>query len=164
VDSREQIFEIINIFIQYPPLTYRMQAQLHFLLECEKRNNVEWYLQARGNKYLTREQSSNRVNLKHLPVYFNEWLSGFIEAEGCFCIRKKGSLSFSIGQKHEKILLDAIKTHFNITNKIYNPSKDFWVVETYKSSTLHNIIQHCSTYPLLGQKNSSLNKFKTVIK
>jgi hypothetical protein len=28
----------------------------------------------------------------------------------------------------------------------------FWLIETYRVSTLHNIIKHCTEYPLIGQK------------
>ena len=52
--------------------------------------------------------------------YFNEWLSGFIEAEGCFSIRTtSNNHSFSIAQNDDKYILDKIKHHFNITNKIW---------------------------------------------
>lgn len=96
--------------------------------------------------------------------YFNEWLSGFMEAEGCFSIRKNSNNSFSIGQNDDKYLIDAIRNHFNIQSAIRNPYKNFWCIETYRISTLHNIIKHCNKYPLLGEKLVSFDKFKNIIK
>lgn len=159
VDSRKSILKIIKIFDTYPPLTSRLQAQLNFMLECFKRNDVEWYLNSRNSKYLTRDTS---VNIDY--SYFNEWLSGFIEAEGCFSIRQNNSHSFSIGQNDDKYLIDAIRNHFNIQSQTRNPYKTFWLIETYRLSTLHHIIKHCTEYPLIGQKLVSFKKFKDLIK
>jgi hypothetical protein len=159
VDSRKSILKIIKIFDTYPPLTSRLRAQLNFMLECFKRNDVEWYLNSRNSKYLTRDTS---VNIDY--SYFNEWLSGFIEAEGCFSIRQNNSHSFSIGQNDDKYLIDAIRNHFSIQSQTRNPNKTFWLIETYRVSTLNNIIKHCTEYPLIGEKLVSFKKFKDLIK
>jgi Cytochrome C and Quinol oxidase polypeptide I/LAGLIDADG endonuclease len=160
VDSRKSILQIIKIFDGYPPLTSRLRAQLAFMLECYKRDDVEWYLNSRSSKYLVTKGRDTFVDYS----YFNEWLSGFIEAEGCFSIRQKNSHSFSIGQNDDKYLIDAIRNHFSIQSQTRNPCKTFWLIETYRVSTLHNIIKHCTEYPLLGQKLVSFNKFKDLIK
>jgi hypothetical protein len=68
VNDRKLILKIINIFISYPPLTSRLRAQLTFMLECFERNNVEWYLKARVNKYI-------KANIDIMNIdydYFNE--------------------------------------------------------------------------------------------
>ena len=86
---------------------------------------------------------------------------GFTDAEGCFSIRKvHNNHSFSIGQKNDKYILDSIKEHFNITNKIINKNNDFWYLEVYKKSVLIDIINHCTKFPLLGEKTLSFDKFK----
>ena len=90
-------------------------------------------------------------------------LSGFIEAEGCFCLRKNKVHSFSIAQKNEKKLLEFIKTYFNIQSNVRCVKNDLWSLETYRKSSLLNIIKHCENYPLLGQKLLSFNKFKKEI-
>ena len=87
-------------------------------------------------------------------------MSGFIEAEGCFSIRKNNNSSFSIGQKNYLYLLNLIKSHFNIPNKIRNTKNKFWLIEVYRKSVLLKIIAHCNKYPLLGEKKLSFNKFK----
>jgi len=161
VDNRIHIQKIIKIFIKYPPLTSRLRAQLAFMLFCFEMNNVEWYLNARDKKYLN-------YNVEILNIdnsYFNEWLSGFIEAEGCFSIRTTtNNHSFSIGQNEDKFILDKIKNHFNITNQIRKINDRFWLIEIYKKSTLINIINHCIEYPLLGEKFLSLVKFRDLFK
>ena len=86
-------------------------------------------------------------------------MSGFIEAEGCFCIRKKNNHSFSIAQNNDYYLILAIKQFFNTTNKIRNPYKYFYCLEIYKKEILLKIVNHCKYYPLLGEKSISLNKF-----
>lgn len=207
VNSKKNILKIITIFNTYPPLTSRLRAQLIFMLECVKRNDVKWYLNSRDNKY--NAVSSPKPNLPLFTVpkagregkgkgyklnleyefipsidgvkvdyskedayysvkslcYYNEWLSGFTEAEGCFSIRQNNNHSFSIGQNNDKYLIDAIKSHFKIQSltRHSDKNKSFWVIETYRKSTLHNIIKHFSTYPLLGEKAISFNKFKDVI-
>jgi hypothetical protein len=157
VENRKQIHKIIQIFYKYPPLTRRFRAQLAFMLECIKQNNVEWYLDARNKKYLN-------TNVEILNIdnsYFNEWLSGFIEAVGCFSIRtNSNNHSFSIGQNDDKIILDKIKNHFNITSQIRKIKNRFWHIEIYRKSTLINIINHCIEYPLLGEKILSFTKFR----
>jgi len=162
VDSKKSILNIITIFNDYPPLTSRLNCQIKFLLECLQRNDVEWYLKVRNSKYSDRPQIQSGILIDF--SYFNEWLSGFTEAEGCFSIRKNTTSSFSIGQNDDKYLINAIRTHFNIQSLIRNPHKTFWLIETYRISTLHTIIQHFTVYPLLGEKKVSFTKFKDLIK
>ena len=180
VNSKKSILKIIKIFNKYPPLTTRLNSQLCFMLECFKREDIEWYFKTRNSKYTIfkpedgfnllialdktkHNKNLNYYSLESLP-YFKEWLSGFIEAEGCFSIRKNNNHSFSIGQKNDKSLIDAIKYYFQIQSSTRNKNKNFWVIETYRKSTLFNLIKHFSTYPLLGDKLISFNKFKGLIK
>ena len=157
VNSKKEIKNIIKIFEFYPPMTSRLKAQLLFLIACFQLENVDWYLNNRAHKDVLFKIKSSQLDYS----YFNEWLSGFIEAEGCFSIRKvHNNHSFSIGQKNDKYILDSIKEHFNITNKIINKNNDFWSLEVYKKSVLIDIINHCTKFPLLGEKTLSFDKFK----
>ena len=126
---------------------------------CLIDKNIDLYFLERNNKYVF----SLLFNKNKCSSYYKEWLSGFIEAEGCFCIRKNKNHSFSIGQKNDYHLLKSIKTYFGVQSKIRNIKGDIWILETYRKSTLINIINHCDKYPLLGDKLSSFIKFKKEI-
>jgi hypothetical protein len=131
------------------------------MLECVERNNVEWYLNARDKKYL----KTNGEVLQIGNIYFNEWLSGFIEAEGSFSIRQiSNNHSFTIGQNDDKFIIAKIKSHFNITNQIRKIGNRFWLIEVYRKSILINIVNHLIEYPLLGEKKLSFIKFRYLFK
>jgi len=161
INERKLIHKLINIFISYPPLTSRLRAQLAFMLECFQQNNVEWYLNARDKKYL-----NPNINVVNIDCnYFNEWLSGFIEAKGCFSIRSfSNNQSFSIGQTKDKYILDKIKIHFDAQNEVRKLKNEFWSIEIYRKLTLIKIINHCTNYPLLGEKILSFTKFRDLFK
>jgi LAGLIDADG endonuclease len=159
VDNKKDIISIIKIFDKYPPLTFRLISQLDFLKICLLNNNVDIYLKTRNFKY--KDNLLHKVAIR--DDYFKEWLSGFIEAEGCFCLRKNNNHSFSISQKNEKDLLEYIKNYFYVKSTIRSPKNNFWILETYRRSSLNNVIEHCSIYPLLGEKLISFQNFKKEI-
>ena len=159
VDDKILIINIIKIFEKYFPLTFRINAQLLFMKNCLIHNDINLYFYQRKNKYRSKIWFKPNLNCD----YFNEWLSGFIEAESSFNFRVNKNHSFSIGQKNEKKLIDKIKSYFNIQSTIRCVGRDFWVIETYRKSTLLQIIKHCDEYPLLGQKVMSYYKLKKEI-
>jgi hypothetical protein len=161
IDNKNHIIDIIKIFDKYPPLTSRLTCCLSFLKNCLNNNDVVTYLSQRDFKYSNQNNLIIEKNLNfELPLdYFNSWLSGFIEAEGCFSIRKLGTYSFSIGQNNDIYLLNAIKNFFGATNIIRNKN-NFYILEIYRKDILFNIINQCENYPLLGAKYDSLLKFK----
>ena len=159
VNDKKDILKIIKIFENYPPLTFRLYAQLQYLLKCLNLNDVNLYLNTRDNKYLINKPKIDFLTLN----YFNSWLSGFIEAKGCFCIRSNGNLSFNITQKNEEYLIENIKLKFQATNKIRKvPSinGDLFIFECYKKSVLITILNHFKDNPLLGEKLLSFEEFK----
>jgi len=164
MDDKENIVKTINIFNMYPPLTSRLVCQLKFMKMCLKNNSISNYIENRSKKY------KHKLNLVRsntnliAPSYFPSWLSGFIEAEGGFSVRKNGSHSFSIGQNDDNYLLNMIKNYFNISVNIRNPYDNFYVLETYKKLTLNAIIDHCYKYPLLGDKHQSLDELRELFK
>jgi Cytochrome C and Quinol oxidase polypeptide I/LAGLIDADG endonuclease len=159
VNKKEEIKEIIKIYDIYPPLTSKKICQLKFLKRCIIETSIETYLLNRNLKY-DKQLSiiESNINLL-LPSYFKEWLSGFIEAEGCFCIRKSNNHSFSIGKNEDIYLIYAIKKYFEATNKIRKTNGKFFSLEIYKKEVLLKITTHCTNYPLLGEKLAQLNKF-----
>lgn len=169
VNRKETVQEIIKIFDSYPPLTSKKICQLEFLKKCLLENSVDSYLSNRNSKYLTAIINTepfiieNNSQVLALPNYFKEWLSGFIEAEGCFSIRKNNNHSFSIGLNDDLYLMNGIKQYLEAKNKIRNPHGKFYSIEIYRKETLKKIINHCKDYPLLGEKAESLKKFNQII-
>lgn len=158
VNKKEEIMEVIQIFDTYPPLTSKKICQLAFLKTCLTETSVEKYLYTRDTKF--KEQSAIINANFNVPTYFKAWLSGFIEAEGCFSIRKTKAHSFSIGQNDDVYLIDVIKQYFEISNKVRNPYGNFYFIEVYKKEVLAKIVAHCTNYPLLGEKLESLKIFR----
>lgn len=130
----------------------------------EKKNLLSNYLALRAEKY---KGLAEDLNLKRKPIfflektYFRNWLSGFIEAEGCFSARNAGTFSFAIGQNHEYFLLESLRTFFKIKAKICLKKKEpgFFMLETFNKESLLLIIQHLQLYPLLGEKAVQFEKF-----
>jgi len=157
VNKKEDIVKIIGIFDKYPPLTSKKICQLAFLKSCLNNTSIEDYFINRDLKY---KEQINIINSPFkAPIYFKEWLSGFIEAEGCFSLRNAKNHSFSIGQNDDKFLIEAIKQYFEAINIVRNPYRNFYSLEVYRKEILKKIIAHCINYPLFGEKKESLNKF-----
>lgn len=157
VNKKEDIVEILQIFEEYPLLTSKKICQLNFLKTCLTKNSMDYYLKNRNNKFYNQSEILKSPFIT--PSYFKEWLSGFIEAEGCFSLRKSNAHSFSIGQNDDLYLIEAIKLHFEASNAVRNSYGNFYALEIYKKEVLKRIITHCSNYPLLGEKRISFEKF-----
>lgn len=169
VNKKEIIQEIIKIFDTYPLLTSKKICQLEFLKKCLLENSVDFYLLNRNFRYRNQLAIINsdpfglERNYFVLPNHFKGWLSGFIEAEGCFSIRINNNHSFSIGQNEDLYLIKAIKEFWGAKNIIRNPSRNFYFLEIYKKEILKKILDHFNDYPLLGEKAESILKFKSKI-
>ena len=187
VDSKEKVQNTIKIFDYYPLLTSRKICQLEFLKLClcssptllkesalthvsaGGESLIELYFSNRNFKYKNQPAIFNTnpfVIDSHscaYPNYFKGWLSGFIEAEGCFSIRKTNNHSFSIGQNDDLFLIEGIKQFFEATNKVRNNKGNFYSIEIYKKEILKKIINHFNDYPLLGEKAESLKKFRVAL-
>lgn len=160
VDKKETILNIIDIFTTYPPLTSRLTCQLKFLKFCLNNNLVNNYLNQRNCKYNDKSNVIKKLNKSKIPTsYFANWLSGFIEAKGCFSIRESGYHFFSIGQNEDFYLLVNIKKFFNLTVTVRNTSKKNFFIECYKKESLNTIISHFTHHPLLGEKSKSFDRF-----
>ena len=151
---KRKILLILKIFNKYPPLTKRLKSQLSFVYACLEHNDISIYLTSRSNKY----ENNIHLSTNILKIfYFKEWLSGFIESEGCFCLREASSRSkfFSISQKNEIDILLSIKLYLNSKSSIRLLNNNIFLFETYNKISLNVIVNHCKLYPLLGEKNDS---------
>ena len=159
-NHQRRLSQYISLLQKYPPLTKRLQCQLLFFQQALIRKDVDWYFAQRAHKYGQQSIMHDNSSVKcHEITYFASWCSGFIEAEGCFSLRQKGWPSFSIAQRDERLLIEGIRDYFCGTNRVRKCHNDLYLWKVYKQSVLQNIITHCSTYPLLGQKKESLQMF-----
>ncbi len=160
-DHRGRIKEILTIFNEFPPLTTRLRCQLAHIYECIEHGSVTTYLENRGSKYERLGEGLNKKSRLTELKYWPEWLSGFTEAEGCFSTRAGGTRSYSISQKNDKHLLEAIKEYFKANNVVrcMNKEKNVYILEIYSLAKLEVIKEHFIKYPLLGEKHESYLKF-----
>jgi LAGLIDADG endonuclease len=122
-----------------------------------KQNDTSWF----GYTCIDDIESTEFLQLPH----WSNWLCGFTEAEGCFCIRANGTFSFSIAQKDGFEILTAIKTMFNLPNRIRANAKVHFL-ETYGYKNLVKItsfFMSANQVGLLGQKKLQLNTFKAAL-
>ncbi len=159
-NDRTRILEICKILDAYPLITSKKTCQYaylkRFIMLPQSPETLKLYFETRDNKFEGQSkiiESFQKVNLTALP-YFDAWLSGFTEAEGCFTIRENGNHSFSISQQYDNYIFKAIKTKFRISNEIRLIPKygEFYLIEVYRLDTLLGIHQHFEKFPLLGQK------------
>lgn len=157
--SQKHIKNILFILKKYPLLTSRKQCQLAFALKSINCLNLNNFYIDRNNKYMDQKQYF-KTDLT-LPPYFKGWLSGFIEAEGCFALRYRptGGLHyccFRIGQNYDKYVLEMIKSYFESTHRItLDKSNIHYRVSISNNKCRQNIVNHFTVYPLLGEKQIS---------
>jgi hypothetical protein len=95
--------------------------------------------------------------------HFGNWLCGFIEGESCFSIRENGNHSFSIAQKDDIELIEAIKLFFGLPNKIQLRPLNVYLIETYSSASKKRILDFINMpeqVGLLGEKKLQKEKFE----
>lgn len=108
-----------------------------------------------------------KSNIK--PVFNNPWLSGFIDAEGCFAARVKHCrtsklgknvlIDFSIGQKQPDVLL-SIRNLFCIekqTNIRFDSSWKGYVFHLSNKKRLIQLVKYLKQFPLKTKKYTDFN-------
>ena len=168
--SKKDIKNCLDILTKYPLLTSKKICQLEHLKKCIKINEWDYHLETRNNKYDEQINIINNYNNDFVLLsYFNCWLSGFIEAEGCFRFQNNKPSSFYISQNDDKYILNAIRNYFNCNHKIGIPNRLRWGHKDIRSSRiqyrislsgkpLRNLLNdHLLKYPLLGNKRISFN-------
>nr|AWL21282.1 LAGLIDADG endonuclease [Gamarada debralockiae] len=105
------------------------------------------------------------------------WVTGFVDAEGCFSLNMTENKSYKIGWRNQaffkitlhirdKNLLLQIKSFFILVGSIYTRSKEETVVYQVQSikDIMKVIIPHFLNYPLITQKQSDFLIFKNIVK
>lgn len=108
---------------------------------------------------------NNRVNI---PSFYNAWLSGFIDAEGCFMLslreNERIEFKFKLNQKENHILLNIHKL-FNLKESAHlyhrNTEKhNEWEFYCGNKNFRTNLIKYLNEYPLRSKKKIPFLKWK----
>lgn len=168
-NDKAQVIKLIQIFDKYPPLSSRMRCQVSFVKQSMEnyKDTINWYFENRDLKYQLQNEIIREMSLKKITKlsYFPSWLSGFIEAESCFCIKNINHnrnpiiFSFSISQKNDEYILRGIKSYLNATNKVRLIKNNVYLLEIYKLTTLLSLEKHLKDFPLRGEKKRSAEVF-----
>jgi len=168
-NHQQKMFKILQILEEFPPLTSRLQCQLDFFQKHLKLKDVDYYFLTRQTKYIGQDQIRSNLMSQNVSEksYFPMWLSGFIEAEGCFTNRLQSNKnsSFSIFQKGDFYLIEAIRVYIGAINQVRFISKgNGYSLEVYRLSVLKFLKVHFEKYPLLGEKKVQYEIFSQNIK
>jgi LAGLIDADG endonuclease len=122
--GKKNILELFKLLDKYPLLTSKKQCQFEFAKNCLGQNSAKFISKNRDFKYIKQiDKVVYHNNNFIMPIYFKYWLSGFIEAEGCFSLkydkrRGKSYGQFSIGQNYDYYLIQSINKFFESNNII----------------------------------------------
>ena len=163
--AKKDVSNILNILEKYPLLSSRKICQLEYAKQCLENLSVQYLLQTRDNKYDNQQKLVKQYNKGfNIPHYFGPWLSGFIEAEGCFS--STTDLKLMIGQNHDWYLINAIKNYFKSHHKIIlhkdlrpNSCQQHYYIVMGGLNILKHIVAHIEENPLLGYKQVSYDIF-----
>lgn len=164
-DHQTKLKQLMKVLDQYFFLSEKMQRDYAFFKYCLlSRPTLSEYKYLKQNKHLVPgfQPLQRSVHTLTQLSWIHWWIVGFIEAEGCFCVRTNGRISFSVGQKDEKILIELIQEFFQMSNKIQCKANTMFVIEGSQRSMLGRVIQFFDTYEFLGEKKVSFERFKSV--
>jgi len=85
--------------------------------------------------------------------YFQAWLIGFIEAEGCFSLYKPTKdnskvASFEIAQTNGSILIEAIKKNLYVTSNVFMDNPNCFKLKVSSVRAVENIVKFLQKAPL----------------
>lgn len=169
--SKKDVHNCLNILNKYPLLTTRKLCQFEHLKNCYENKEWSFHLKTRDNRYdlmLSLNLINRDKNPYLIPPYFNEWLSGFIEAEGSFRSINNKASSFYISQNDDYYILNVIKAFFNSHHKLgihkdLRYEKIQYRISMSGKPCLTLIKNHLTNYPLIGNKLLSFNIWKDSI-
>ena len=95
----------------------------------------------------------NSIEIILNKPYFQAWLIGFIEAEGCFTIYKPSKsnskvASFEIAQTNEYLLIEAIKKSFSVTPNVFMDNTNCFKLKVSSVRAVENIVKFMQKAPL----------------
>jgi hypothetical protein len=111
---------------------------------------------------------SSVLNLKPIIVedylfYMNTaWLSGFIDADGCFSIRNNYTLTISIGQKTAGILY-SIKEKLNCGNVYYDKAGNTFNYAITDLKGIKTLLLYLEKHPLKTTKHTESIIFRKLV-
>ena len=183
--SKPLVKTLLEILKEYPLLTTRKQCQLKFATKCIENGTRDFVVENREFMYVDQDKML-KYNDKNfvLPSYFPAWLSGFLEAEGCFrfCYDKRRAMQistrFNIGQNFEHYIISAIRDYFGgttiiqviVSKKIFSEKRKLlgevkhYYLEMGNKEVKNSIISHLDKYPLMGHKLVTYTRWYSHIK
>ena len=150
-DRKTLVNLIVPLFTQYPLYSTK---QFYFLrwvkalktLESEEHTSAEKNEILTGLKLQTPNTNPPYVSPswnKHQPT--DEWIAGFVEAEGSFFLTNKGGLKvrivncFGITQKLDGVMLEFLREKFHIPSKVQRTKREIYKLETTNSRSIVRI-------------------------
>ena len=154
-DLQEIIFPLLihhNIFF----LTESRRAQFDLAMFILK-NEIKHYNQISQIKEIPTIFELPKTALEYLSLaFFKNWLVGFTNAEGSFCIKKNNDGCFQLKQRIHLQLFEAFKLLFN-TKRNNSIEMDRYIQFSVSSKTdiqtVINFFSFLGLHPLIGLKN-----------
>jgi len=153
---------IVPIFDKYPLFSNKQYDYL-FFRECLFSDLIYSKDLLSLNYQRQLEPSLNSIDSILNSSYFDAWLVGFIEAEGCFSVynTKKEiaeylAASFDISQTNGEILISAIRKYLGFTTKIYIDKTNCSKLKVSGIRSISNIIKFLDKAPVKLQGNKKL--------
>lgn len=148
-DRKTLLNVIVPLFTQYPLYSTKQFYFLKWVKALDILENKN-YTTIQKNDFLTKLKIENPINSYISPAWekcvpSEEWIYGFIEAEGSFFIVNKDKKvnrmvhSFGITQKLDKIILDFLHKKFHISSKVITTKRNIHRLETTNSRSIVKI-------------------------
>ena len=162
-DLQEIIFPLLlhhNIFF----LTESRRAQFDLAMFILK-NEIKHYNQISQFKEIPTIFELPKTAIEYISLdFFKNWLVGFTNAEGSFCMKKNNDGCFQLKQRIHLQLFEAFKLLFN-TKRNISIEMDRYIQFSVSSKTdIQNVINFFSfsgLHPLIGLKNIQYFKWLT---
>lgn len=146
-DRKTLVNLIVPLFIQYPLYSTKQFDFLRWVKALEILEGALPYAEKdkilkelRLEKPITSPPYVSPSWEKEKPT--DEWIAGFVEAEGSFYLTKRGNNivnGFSVGQKLDRVILEFLQERFHIAAKVYTSKKGVSLLQTMDSRSLSMI-------------------------